>query len=104
MKEEPNTANAPIAIGTPVKPSIAVRAMELSGAVATTVKIPPRMIPMMIGLAFADESNTSPIFNKVPSTTGCIQVAIKRASGAPIMMIAIRSRPAGTFFSRNLTT
>ena len=104
MKEEPNTANAPMAIGIPVRPSIAVRAIELSGAVATTVKIPPKIIPMMIGLAFADERRTSPIFNKVLSTIGVMPVAIKRERGAAITMITIRSKPAGTFFSRNLTT
>ncbi|MPN43119.1 hypothetical protein SDC9_190678 [bioreactor metagenome] len=49
MKEEPNTDNAPIAIGAPVKPIIAVKAIELSGAVATTVIKPPSIIPINIG-------------------------------------------------------
>ena len=73
---EPNTAKAPIAIGTPVNPSIAVRAIELSGAVATTVNIPPRIIPIITGLEFADESNTSPIFNNVPLTIGFTPVQL----------------------------
>ena len=54
MNDELNTAKAPIAIGVPVKPSIAVSAIELSGAVATTVNIPPRIIPIIIGLELAD--------------------------------------------------
>ena len=49
MKEEPNTASAPIPIGIPVKPIIEVKAIELSGAVATTVIKPPSIRPITIG-------------------------------------------------------
>lgn len=37
---------SPIAIGTPVKPSIAGNAIKLNRAVATTVITPPKMISM----------------------------------------------------------
>src|SRR5699024_1006408 len=70
VKDEPNTANAPIAIGTPVNPNIAVRAIELNGAVATTVMTPPKIIPITIGLASVVCVIIPPILRSVASTSG----------------------------------
>src|SRR5699024_209386 len=70
IKDEPNTANAPIAIGTPVNPNIAVRAIELNGAVATTVMTPPKIIPITIGLASVVCVIIPPILRSVASTSG----------------------------------
>ena len=103
-KDEPNTDNAPIAIGAPVSPSIAVSAIELSGAVATTVMIPPRIIPITIGFELAEAINTWPIFNSVESTIGVAISPISLVRGAAITIMTIRSNPPGNFFSRNLTT
>ena len=104
MKAEPNTARAPIPIGTPVKPIIEVKAIELSGAVATTVIKPPRINPIIIGEVSWACIKTVPIWSKVEFTTGSITIAIPLAKGAATNIITIKSSPAGTFFSKNLTT
>ncbi len=104
INDEPNTANAPIAIGSPVNPNIAVKAIELKGAVATTVTIPPSIIPIIIGLAVDVAVITPPIFCRVVSTSGFEIAAIPLTSGAPRTIITIKSRPAGIFFSKNFIT
>ena len=103
-KDEPKTDNAPIAIGAPVSPSIAVKAIELKGAVATTVIIPPSIIPIVIGLEFAEAIKTCPIFNKVESTTGAVKSPIILVRGVATTIITIKSKPLGNFSSKNLTT
>src|SRR5699024_348510 len=70
IKDEPNTANAPIAIRSPVKPIIAVRAIELNRAVATTVMTAPKIIPITIGLASVVCVIIPPILRSVASTSG----------------------------------
>ena len=77
MKEEPNTDNAPIAIGAPVSSIIAVKAIELSGAVATTVINPPRIIPIIIGEAVEASIKTVPTVFKTPFTTGLVTSPMK---------------------------
>lgn len=47
--------------------------MELSGAVATTTRTPPKIIPIMIGLELAVDINISPMLSKTLSTTGAIR-------------------------------
>ncbi len=88
-----------MAIGTPVKPSNAVKAIELNGAVPTTVIMPPRIIPIIIGFVSVLLLIMSPIFSNVLFTTGVKPVAIKRASGARRTIEPIRSTPSGTYFS-----
>src|SRR5699024_3153355 len=103
IKDEPKTAKAPIAIGTPVKPSIAVNAIELNGAVATTVMTPPRIIPITTGFASVVSVIMPPIFNKVASTNGSDKTASNRASGVATTMITIQSSPSGTLVSNFFT-
>ena len=90
---------APIAIGTPVKPNNAVNAIELNGAVPTTVIIPPKMIPMIIGFVFVLLWIISPIRINVLFTTGVNNTAIRRANGAKMTIDPIKSTPSGTYFS-----
>ncbi len=49
INDEPNDTMAAIAIGKPVIPKRAVRAIELNGAVPTTVMMPPNIRPITIG-------------------------------------------------------
>src|SRR5699024_2367090 len=103
IKDEPNTANAPIARGVPVNPNIAVKAIELSGAVATTVMTPPKIIPITIGLASVVCVIIPPILSSVASTSGSTSTANKRTSGDATIMATNKSRPSGTFVSIFLT-
>ena len=77
MNEEPNTDKAPIAIGAPVSPIIAVKAIELSGAVATTVIKPPRIIPINTGEEFEASVKTDPTVFNTPFTTGLVTSPMK---------------------------
>ena len=99
INAELNAAMAPIAIGAPVKPSNAVRAIELNGAVPTTVIIPPNTIPIINGLASVLLCIISPILINVLLTTGVNPVAINLAIGARRMIEPIKSIPSGTYFS-----
>lgn len=81
INEEPITESAPIAIGTPVNPIIAVSAIDDNGAVATTVITPPNIIPINIGLEWEADSRIPPIFNRVEFTIGLDADAINLANG-----------------------
>src|SRR5699024_9079724 len=90
INDDPKTANAPIAIGVPVSPNNAVNAIELKGAVATTVIIPPSTIPISTGLEVVESLMILPICNNVASTTGATPIAIIRVIGAMIIIEPIK--------------
>ena len=104
VKEPPTHAIAAIPIASPSSPSMAVRAIELSGEVQIIFIIPPSRNPMISGDCSAAAEIIRPMLSSVELTTGSTAMAIILASGAIARAPTIRFRPSGSFFSRNGAT
>ena len=99
VNEPPTQAIAAIPIGRPVRPSIAVSAMELSGEVHIIFMIPPSKKPITIGDWSVAALMVPPIRVRRAVTAGSTVRAMMRARGAMISAPPMILMPSGSFFS-----
>ena len=101
VKEPPTQAIAAIPIGSPESPSIAVRAIELSGEVQIIFIIPPRRKPITIGDCSVAAVMVPPMRVRRTVTTGSDAQAMRWAKGAikraPRMIFNPYETPIGVF-------
>ena len=99
VKEPPKQAIAAIPMGSPVSPSMAVSAMELSGDVQIILIIPPKRNPIRTGDWSVAAVIVFPIYPIAALTTGSVRKAMPLAMGARSRAPRMVSRPAGRCFS-----
>ena len=78
VKDPPKQAIAAIPIGRPVIPSIAVRAIELSGEVQIILMIPPSRNPMRTGDVVIASETVFPMIVRTFVTPGSTKYATPR--------------------------
>ena len=101
VKEPPKQAIAAIPMGSPVSPSMAVRAMELRGDVQIILITPPSRSPMRMGDCSVAAEIMPPMCARAAFTAGSTRKAMNLAIGAIMRAPSTESRPGGRCFSIN---
>ena len=101
LNAPPTQAIDAMPIGRPVRPSMAVSAIEESGDVHTIFMMPPRTNPIRIGAWSVAAITESPIVPRMLSTAGALTVRMNLARHAVATAPAIVSMPLGMYFLIN---